>query len=187
MSADSAPHRCPAALATLWRQPSPAEGGGGGLPRRRPDRARGRLVLVLVLASVGAPAVAAAVGPPTAQYGRGTEPQTARHLHPVVTTTDGAALPGGAAMTADATRVHPLSDRHREPSAVSNDVRVGGTVAVWVNELGRPAAAPRPGTDTVADAAASIGLMTLAGLSLGAASRSTLRRRTLDHRAGESR
>ncbi|PYC82658.1 hypothetical protein C7C46_09875 [Streptomyces tateyamensis] len=56
------------------------------------------------------------------------------------------------------------------------------TVAIWVDDTGRPVAPPRPGTAIMANAAFA-GLGSLAALSTTTLTLYTLRRRTLDRRA----
>ncbi|MGK4579162.1 Rv1733c family protein [Kitasatospora sp. HPMI-4] len=185
MSAVSAPHSCRIALATLRRHLRRALGRDPSPLCRRVDRARSRLVVALLLACAGALALATAVGLLAAQHGQSTALRTARHRHQVAAVTVGPALPIGTASTAEATWTYPLSDRHRGLVVVPDDIPVGGTVAVWVDDLGLLAAPPRPSADIVADAV-SLGLMTLAGVSLSAGALYTVRRRGLDHRAGES-
>ncbi|WP_395293073.1 hypothetical protein ACF9IK_05315 [Kitasatospora hibisci] len=166
--------------------------GRDGNPLGRPaDRHRSQAVLTALLGMVLAALVGA--GATAAEYAA-SRPQAlaaASRLHRVDAVT--LAPPRGVDLTvagrtmyaADAYWSWPADQRQTGSIAVPRRTAPGSTVSTWIDDRGRPVAAPPSATDTAVDALL-IGLFTFCGLTVLVAGGLTTRLAVLDRRACDS-
>jgi hypothetical protein len=153
---------------------------------RKVDRARSRLLLLMAAALATAALVAALIGQAVLHGEQTAARQLAGHRHQVVATTvsgvaeDG--VPGDGGTVAQAVWHFPQAVSQSGPVPVPPGTTSGTTVSVWVDDGGRPAAAPQSTTDQVTHAAVA-GLGSFAGLVLTAQVLYAVRSRSLDKHA----
>ncbi|MBO1413152.1 hypothetical protein [Streptomyces sp. FH025] len=161
-------------------------------PLSRPvDRSRSRAwlwaLLAMALASLAGAGAAAADYTTARQQSLATAARLHRVEAVVHTPARSAAAPvtGATVYEADASWTYPGDEDHTGTVTVTRRTAVGSTVSTWVDDSGRPAAAP-PSVTYSATNAVLVGLAAFGGLTVLVATGLNARLAFLDRRAADS-